>query len=83
MSDPDLKPKSVEKKMTEKGKARNEKSMEMARSYLNRAGNKINEAREHLKYIRYSESISASQECIELSIKSAFFGSSRRIPKKT
>jgi HEPN domain-containing protein len=48
------------------------KTIEMAESYLRRAWNKLDEAEEHLKKYHYSESISASQECIELSIKAVF-----------
>ena len=49
-----------------------QKSIEMAESFLKRAWNKLNEAKQHLKSFNYPESISASQECIELSIKAVF-----------
>jgi HEPN domain-containing protein len=49
-----------------------EKTKEMAESYLKRANNEYDEAKEHLEKRHYSESISASQECIELSIKAIF-----------
>ncbi|KYK34071.1 MAG: hypothetical protein AYK18_14570 [Theionarchaea archaeon DG-70] len=68
--------------MTGKGEFKNERSMEMAKSYLKRAYNKISEAREHLKHFNYSESISASQECIELSIKSVFLVLQEEYPKR-
>ena len=71
----------MEEKMTRKVEFRNEKSIEMARSYLKRAWNKRNEAREHLKRFNYSESISASQECIELSMKSIFLVLQGEFPK--
>lgn len=46
---------------------------EQAESWLRRANNKLDEARNQLKQkCNYSESVSASQECIELSIKSIF-----------
>ena len=44
----------------------------VAGSFLNRVSNKLNESKEHFKSYHYSESISASQECIELSIKAIF-----------
>lgn len=46
------------------------KELEIAKGWIERASNKLAEAKEHLKSYHYSESISASQECIELSIKS-------------
>jgi HEPN domain-containing protein len=49
-----------------------EKSMNVIESFLRRARNKLDEAREHLKKFNYSESIPASQECIELSVKAIF-----------
>lgn len=45
---------------------------ELAESYVKRAWNKCNEAEESLKRIHYAESVSASQECIELSLKAIF-----------
>lgn len=48
------------------------KSIERARSFLSRVSNKFNEAKDHFKSYHYSESISASQECIELSLKAVF-----------
>ena len=45
---------------------------ELAESYIKRAWNKCNEAEESLKRIHYAESVSASQECIELSLKAIF-----------
>jgi HEPN domain-containing protein len=61
---------------------RDEKSIEMAESYLKRAGNKYDEAEEHLKKRHYPESISASQECIELSIKAIFLLLQEEYPKE-
>ena len=48
------------------------KSIQMAKSWLRRASNKIDEAKDHLKKLNYPESISAAQECIEFSIKAIF-----------
>jgi len=59
----------------------NEKSMKMAESFLKRAWNKLNEAREYLKEWKFSESISASQECIELSIKAIYLLLCGKYPK--
>lgn len=58
------------------------KSMDMATSYLNRAKNKIDEAEKRLESWNYSESISASQECIELSMKSIFLVLQCDYPKR-
>jgi HEPN domain-containing protein len=44
----------------------------MAESFLKRAFNKLNEARSSLENHYYAESVSASQECIELSVKAIF-----------
>jgi HEPN domain-containing protein len=49
-----------------------EKSMSLAESFLKRAFNKQWEAQEHIRMSRYAESISSSQECIELSVKAVF-----------
>jgi HEPN domain-containing protein len=58
------------------------KLLSMAESFLERAGHKLDEAREHLKMFHYAESISSSQECIELSIKAIFLLSQEEYPKK-
>ena len=58
------------------------KNIEMAESFLKRALNKLGEAKEHLKSWHYPESISASQECIELSIKAIFMLLQEKYPKK-
>ena len=58
------------------------KSMRMAESYVSRALNKLFEAKEHLKKGHYSESISSSQECIELSIKAIFLLLNKNYPRK-
>jgi len=47
-------------------------STDLAESYLKRALNKQIESKNHLEGCRYAESVSASQECIELSIKASF-----------
>ncbi|RLG66985.1 MAG: hypothetical protein DRO11_10675 [Methanobacteriota archaeon] len=59
-----------------------QKNIEMAESFLKRAGHKLDEAKEHLKSSHYPESISASQECIELSIKAIFMLLQKEYPKK-
>jgi HEPN domain-containing protein len=59
-----------------------EKSINMAESFLHRAWNKLNEAGEHLKNFNYSESISASQECIELSVKAIFLLFQKEYPRR-
>jgi HEPN domain-containing protein len=59
-----------------------EKSLHMAESFLSRASHKIDEAEEHLKWMRYPESISSSQECIELSIKAMFLLLTADYPKR-
>ena len=47
--------------------------LEQAESWLRRANNKLDEARNQLQQkFNYPESVSASQECIELSIKAMF-----------
>jgi len=61
---------------------KDKKSMEMAESFLKRAWNKLKEAKEYLKNLNYPESISASQECIELSIKAIFLLLQEKYPKK-
>ena len=38
--------------------------------WIDKASNQLQAAREHLKFLRYSETIEAAQECIELSVKS-------------
>jgi HEPN domain-containing protein len=59
-----------------------EKSLNMAESFLRRARKKLGEAEEHLKRVNYPESISASQECIELSIKAMFLLLVDEYPKR-
>lgn len=55
---------------------------EMAESWTKRARNKMDEARTQLKEkYNYPESISASQECIELSIKAIFVLLTNSCPK--
>lgn len=58
------------------------KSIKMAESYLKRARNKLDEARNQLKSFHCPESISASQECIELSAKAAFLLLQEKYPRK-
>jgi len=59
-----------------------EKSLSMAESFLKRAYKKQSEAEEHLKQLNYSESVSSSQECIELSIKAMFLLFTAEYPKR-
>jgi HEPN domain-containing protein len=59
-----------------------EKFMNIIESFLHRARNKLDEAREHLKKFNYSESVSASQECIELSVKAIFLLFQEKYPRK-
>ena len=47
-------------------------NVEMAESYLTRSRAKLDEARRQLKSVRYAESVSASQESIELAVKGLF-----------
>jgi HEPN domain-containing protein len=49
-----------------------ESDFERADSFLKRAYNKIREAESHLKQFQYSESVSASQESTELSLKALY-----------
>jgi len=58
------------------------KNIEMAESFLKRAWNKLDEAKKRLESRHYPESISASQECIELSIKAIFMLLQEKYPKK-
>jgi HEPN domain-containing protein len=59
-----------------------EKFMNIIESFLHRARNELDEAREHLKKFNYSESVSASQECIELSVKAIFLLFQEKYPRK-
>jgi len=54
----------------------------MVESFLNRAWHKLDEAKDHLKRLHYPESISASQECMELSIKAIFLLLQEEYPKR-
>jgi len=56
--------------------------MEIAESFLRRALNKLAEAKEYLNKLYYPESISASQECIEFSLKVIFLLLQKEYPKK-
>ena len=57
-------------------------SIGMAESFLHRAWNKLEEARNHLKQWHFPETISSCQECIELSIKAIFLLLGEKYPKK-
>lgn len=58
------------------------KSLDLAGSFLRRCYKKLQEAEEHIKSANYPESISASQECIELSIKAMFLSLAKEYPKR-
>lgn len=58
------------------------KSIEMAESFLKRSWNKVDEAKGHLKSFNYPESISASMECIELSMKAIFLLLQEKYPRR-
>ncbi len=55
--------------------------LEQSQSYLRRAYNKLDEAKSQLQKFNYAESVSSSQECIELSIKAAFLILGEDFPK--
>lgn len=55
--------------------------LERAQSYLRRASNKLDEAKSQLQKFNCAESVSSSQECIELSIKAAFLILGEDFPK--
>lgn len=48
------------------------KAENLAQGFLDRAYNKLDESRRQLEAWHYAESVSASQECIELSMKASF-----------
>ena len=54
----------------------------LEQSYLKRAYNKLNEAKSQLQKYNYAESVSASQECIELSVKAVFLVLGEQFPKQ-
>ena len=58
------------------------KNTEMAESFLKRAWSKLDEAKGYLESYHYPESISASQECIELSIKAIFMLLQEEYPRR-
>jgi HEPN domain-containing protein len=58
------------------------KNIQTAESFLKRAFNKLNEARSSLENHYYAESVSASQECIELSVKAIFLLLQEEYPKR-
>jgi len=59
-----------------------EKSVSMAESFLERSRKKLWEAEDYSKKANYAESISASQESIELSVKAIFLLMQERYPKR-
>lgn len=56
-------------------------NLELAESWLARARHKQDEARENIQKWKYAESVSASQESIELAIKSLFLACDVNFPK--
>ncbi len=58
-----------------------EKTLEIAESFLKRAHTKLMEAEGYLKSGKYPVSVSASQECIELSTKAMFLLLKGEYPK--
>jgi len=60
------------------------KSQEFAESFVRRAETRLEEAKRYLEgyYPNYPESISASQECMEFSIKAIFLMLLNRYPRK-
>jgi len=54
----------------------------LAESYIRRAGNKLNEAKDQLKKFNYAESVSASQESTEFSVKALFLSLDVPFPPK-
>ncbi|MFC1958688.1 HEPN domain-containing protein [Chloroflexota bacterium] len=58
------------------------RSIDMAESFVQRAQNKENEARADIESRHLAESISASQECIELSMKTIFLLLTDSYPKR-
>jgi HEPN domain-containing protein len=56
-------------------------NLELAESWLGRAWHKQNEARENIQKCKYAESVSASQESIELAIKSLLLACDVNFPK--
>lgn len=58
------------------------KNIQMAESFLRRAFNNLSEAKSSLENHHYAESVSASQECIELSVKAIFLLLQEEYPRK-
>ena len=59
----------------------NTKQIDMAISFLSRAGNKLEEAKTSQKAMHNPESISSSTECIEMSLKAIFLLVTETYPK--
>jgi len=59
-----------------------EKPLSMAESFLERSRKKLWEAEDYSKEANYAESVSASQEYIELSVKAIFLLMQERYPKR-
>lgn len=57
------------------------KNIEQAESFLRRARTKLDEGKEQLQRCNYAESVSASQESIEFSVKTLFLACSVSFPK--
>lgn len=59
--------------MNDKKRRKSQRFVDIGFSYLKRANNKIDEAKKYINDSLYALSISASQECLELSIKAIFY----------
>ncbi|NVM55472.1 MAG: HEPN domain-containing protein [Candidatus Helarchaeota archaeon] len=55
---------------------------DLTNDFLSRANRKLEEAKNHLEKHAFPESISTSQECLELSIKALFLSFSKAYPSK-
>lgn len=53
-----------------------------AESFPRRANIKRREAKDHLKDLHYPEAVSASQECLELSMRALFLMCGKTFPRK-
>jgi HEPN domain-containing protein len=58
-----------------------QQSFEMGESYLSRSNHMLEQARNQFEMYRYAESVSASQECIELATKAIFLFFGEEYPK--
>ncbi len=59
-----------------------QQTIEMAESFLTRAGHELEDARTHHSNLHYAESITSSEQCIELSLKAVFLLLEEEYPKR-